>query len=170
MRASYVSNALVDGETVLWRAHYHWLTWVMPVLSLAVPAALWLLTFFYFSPETRAFMHYVMLIVTGLGLLYFLWEVIRLRSTEIAVTNRRFIRKTGWISRDTSEISLRNIEEVKLDQSIWGRILGYGAITVRGTGGSAVSSPLIDNPKQLQKQLQMAISAAQPPRGDTAKS
>ena len=57
--------------------------------------------------------------------------LIRWLTTEIALTTKRFVVKTGWIARSTEEIAHRRIEEVKLDQGILGRILGYGKLTVR---------------------------------------
>ena len=46
----------------------------------------------------------------------------------LLATDSRYIQKTGWIARDTEEISIYKIEEVDLSQSILGRILGYGYI------------------------------------------
>jgi uncharacterized membrane protein YdbT with pleckstrin-like domain len=164
MLSTYVERSLVEGETVQARAHYHWLNWVLPVGAAVLPALFWALAFAVFDGQARGWLNWLWLALFALGLFYFLWEFIRIRSTEIAVTNRRFIRKTGWLARDTSEISLRNIEEVKLDQTIVGRILGYGTLTIRGTGGSTVESPNMDDPKIFQRALQTAMAAAQPPR------
>jgi uncharacterized membrane protein YdbT with pleckstrin-like domain len=54
--------------------------------------------------------------------------------TEIAVTDRHLISKTGFIQRHTTEISIYKVESVDVDQSMLGRVLGYGDVTVRGTG------------------------------------
>lgn len=152
----YVDKALVDGETVIARAHYHWLNWVMPSLGVLVPVAIQILCWVYVGAGTRAWLDYLTIGFIVVGLLYFLWELIRIRATEIAVTDRRFIRKTGWIARDASEIELRSIEEVGLKQTVWGRLLGYGTLTVRGTGAGMVVSPGIDDPKLFQRAIQTA--------------
>jgi uncharacterized membrane protein YdbT with pleckstrin-like domain len=47
-------------------------------------------------------------------------------TTEIAVTNHRIIYKAGLIRRDTVEILM--VESVDVDQSILGRLLGYGTV------------------------------------------
>jgi uncharacterized membrane protein YdbT with pleckstrin-like domain len=57
--------------------------------------------------------------------------------TEIAVTDRRIIYKTGLVQRHTVEISMDKVESVDVDQSVLGRVFGYGTVTVRGTGESA---------------------------------
>jgi len=57
-------------------------------------------------------------------------------SSEFAITNKRVIIKVGLISRKTLEMNLSKIESVNVDQSILGRILRYGTLTVIGTGGT----------------------------------
>ena len=73
---------------------------------------------------------------------------------EFAVTNKRVIVKTGLISRRTLEMNLSKIESVNVDQSIMGRILGYGTITIIGTGGTRESFPKIANPLLFRKKFQ----------------
>lgn len=172
--ASYVDKALVDGETVIARAHYHWLNWVLPCLALLVPLLIQILCWIYVGADTRAWLNYLTVGLIIAGGIYCLWQIIRIRSTEIAVTDRRFIRKTGWIGRDSSEIELRSIEEVGLKVTVWGRILGYGTLTIRGTGAGVIESPGLDDPKIFQKAIQTAqerlrarlgVTGSQPPTG-----
>jgi uncharacterized membrane protein YdbT with pleckstrin-like domain len=56
--------------------------------------------------------------------------------SEFGITNKRLIIKTGILSRRTLELNLSKIESVNVNQSILGRILGYGSIGVIGTGGT----------------------------------
>jgi uncharacterized membrane protein YdbT with pleckstrin-like domain len=55
-------------------------------------------------------------------------------TTELAVTDRRVIYKTGFISRQTVEMNVDKIETVVVDQSLLGRLLDYGTVHVKGTG------------------------------------
>jgi len=55
-------------------------------------------------------------------------------ATEVAVTDRRVIYKTGLIQRHTIEINIDKVESADVDQSILGRLFGFGSITIRGTG------------------------------------
>lgn len=73
---------------------------------------------------------------------------------EFAVTNKRVIVKTGLISRRTLEMNLSKIESVKVDQSIFGRLFGYGTITIIGTGGTRESFPNIAKPLLFRKKFQ----------------
>ena len=68
-------------------------------------------------------------------------------STETDVTDRRVVHKTGFINRRTFEMSLDKIESVDVNQSIMGRILNYGDVTILGVGEgkqkiATIASPL----------------------------
>jgi uncharacterized membrane protein YdbT with pleckstrin-like domain len=75
-------------------------------------------------------------------------------SDEFAITNKRIIVKTGLISRKTLEMNLNKIESVNVDQSILGRMLGYGTIRIIGTGGTREEFPNISNPIEFRKKFQ----------------
>jgi uncharacterized membrane protein YdbT with pleckstrin-like domain len=66
----------------------------------------------------------------------FILPIIQLYTDEYVITNRRVIIKKGLIARYTLEMNLQKIETVNVDQSILGRILNYGCITIVGTGGT----------------------------------
>ena len=73
---------------------------------------------------------------------------------EFAITNKRVIIKTGLISRKTFEMNHSKIESVNVDQSILGRILGYGTISIVGSGGTKEVFPNILKPLQFRKKFQ----------------
>ena len=81
-------------------------------------------------------------------------------TTEIAVTDRRIIYKTGFIARHTAEMNMHRVETVAVEQGIFGRMLNYGLVHIRGTGAgienltkvadplalrSAITAPTMDN-------------------------
>ena len=132
---SYVRKTLGSDEEILFSAKFHW--------TYTFAALLWL----------------IVLGIIVVGVWMFVVMMIRKWTTEIAVTNRRFVYKTGWISRKTEEVSLNRIEEVKLNQSILGRVLGFGRITVHGTGIGEIDLPNIDRPLELRRQITNAKDA-----------
>lgn len=75
-------------------------------------------------------------------------------TNEYAITNKRVVVKTGLISRDTFEMNHSRIESVNVDQGILGRILGYGTISIVGSGGTKVSFPNIKSPLEFRKKFQ----------------
>ncbi len=129
---SYIDASLVAGETIIHRARVSW--WSQFGLVL-----LGILT----------------LVAFGLGLIFFIWAWIRVRSTEIAITNRRVIAKFGFIRRDTVEINLEKVEALRVEQGYWGRILNFGTIFVTGTGSSVepiknIADPLVFRRKFME--------------------
>jgi len=70
------------------------------------------------------------------------------------VTDRRVILKEGWIMRYTEELALTSIEEINLHQGIVGRLLGYGGVTIQGTGAGVIRTPnMMANPVGFRKAI-----------------
>jgi uncharacterized membrane protein YdbT with pleckstrin-like domain len=88
-----------------------------------------------------------------LGLSSALRTFIRRWTTELAVTDRRVIYKEGLIARRTLEMNRSRVESVDVYQTILGRILGYGTITLRGTGGSLEPMHTIDDPLTFRSHI-----------------
>lgn len=65
----------------------------------------------------------------------------------------RIIYKAGFIRRDTVEILMDKVESVDVDQSIMGRLLDYGTVTVRGTGASFEPLKGIAHPIELRSHI-----------------
>jgi uncharacterized membrane protein YdbT with pleckstrin-like domain len=91
-----------------------------------------------------------------LGVSLLAGRFIRGISLEVAVTTDRFVKKTGFVSITTEEVSLDKIEEVNVDESILGRIFGYGTVSVHGTGAGDISVDLVTDPVGLRRQIQTA--------------
>jgi Bacterial PH domain len=81
-------------------------------------------------------------------------------TTEIGVTNHRFIFKRGWLRRTTDELQLSSIEEVNLEQGAFGRLLGYGRLVLHGTGVNDIRLPRLADPVGLRRALQEGMGAA----------
>jgi uncharacterized membrane protein YdbT with pleckstrin-like domain len=78
---------------------------------------------------------------------------IRRATTELAITDHRVIYKTGLLARHTLEMNRSKVESVDVDQTIPGRIFGYGTIIVRGTGGSLEPIRQIVDPLSFRSHL-----------------
>ena len=76
---------------------------------------------------------------------------------ECILTNKRIIIKTGVLSRSTFEVLLQKVEGIGMSQSLMGRLLGYGAIAVTGTGGAKQSFTGIQKPVEFQRMVQKQI-------------
>ena len=80
-------------------------------------------------------------------------------ATEMAVTNRRVLIKTGMGSRRTLDLMLSRVESIGVVETMWGRMLGYGNVVVHGTGGTPESFVLISHPQEFRRQVQQQIGA-----------
>jgi uncharacterized membrane protein YdbT with pleckstrin-like domain len=131
---SYVMKVLQPGESVVYSARLHWFVYLPAVVPLVIAAALaagalelprWRAAF-----EIGAGVFLLFAATTGFR------AFVRRATTELSITSHRVIYKAGLFSRHTIEMSLGKVESVDVDQSILGRIFGYGTVVVRGTGGS----------------------------------
>ena len=74
--------------------------------------------------------------------------------SEFVITNRRIVIKEGFIARRTFEMNLSKIETVNVDQTVMGRILNYGSITIIGTGGTTETFHNIARPMKFRQSFQ----------------
>ena len=138
----YIERILQPGETVAYRGRIHWIIYLpsMIMMLLAVASLIGLAaaqskaTGFSWLFASGAF-------ALGAGVtLASAW--FKRWTTEIDVTNRRIVYKVGFIKRHTVELNMDKVASVDVDQSIFGRLLNYGDITVHGTGDSDVIESL----------------------------
>lgn len=94
----------------------------------------------------RAHLHWVLFLSLKGLLTLFLAPAIQRWSSEFAVTNRRVIIKVGLVSRQTLELSLAKVESIGVEQTLVGRMFGFGSIIVIGTGGTRERFETIANP------------------------
>ena len=158
----YIENSLGSNEVLIARARFHWLHYAAAWLVLFAALAAAVLCYALYSTiwPAAAF-------VTA-GLVGFLAILVPVWTTEIAVTNQRVIVKRGVLARHTDEVELWAIEEANLEQSVLGRLLGYGRINVQGTGDDALEIPAISHPVRFRKAIQDAIGEAARPPGTPA--
>ncbi len=133
----YVSRVLQPGETVVYATRLHWLIYGRAVVLVIIAVALAIGTSFVADkPNVSLALWIAAAIFALLALSAGLRAFLRRTTTELAVTDHRVIYKTGLLARHTLEMNRSKVESVDVDQTIPGRIFGYGTIIVRGTGGS----------------------------------
>jgi uncharacterized membrane protein YdbT with pleckstrin-like domain len=143
----YVDSNLLPNEQVTYRARLHRIIYLFPFCLLIVA----ILVAFAGGRWTA-------LALGVLGLLAMLPPWIRSISSEFAVTNKRVLVKVGLVRRHSLELLLQKVEGIGVDQGILGRILGYGTITVSGTGGTREAFRMIANPLEFRRQVQASLS------------
>jgi uncharacterized membrane protein YdbT with pleckstrin-like domain len=99
-------------------------------------------------------LHWIIYMTAKAILTLWIAPFIQRATSEFAITTKRVIIKEGLIARRTLEMNLSKIETVNVDQSIIGRILNYGSITIIGTGGTHEVFHNIAHPMQFRKAFQ----------------
>ena len=160
----YVDENLITDEVVTYRGKLHWKGLLGPIAITAAFAVLGVIALTYgFGSEGK----HLYWLGTGLiliGVTPLVKTLVQRRSAEFAVTNKRVIFKTGVVQRRTTELFLSKIESVGADQTVLGRMFGYGSIVLRGTGGSTEPFDNIDRPLEFRRQIQEQISKLQEQR------
>jgi uncharacterized membrane protein YdbT with pleckstrin-like domain len=149
----YVEQVLQPGETVIYATSLHWLVYLRAIILLAL-AIICLVVVGGMNDEiAKLVLKVVAAAFCLLALLSALGALIRRSTTELAVTDRRVIFKTGILQRHSMEMNRSKVETVGVDQSILGRMLGYGTVIVRGTGGSFEPIPFIGDPLTFRSHI-----------------
>jgi uncharacterized membrane protein YdbT with pleckstrin-like domain len=106
----------------------------------------------------RSVMTWAALLSFAIGAIFIFIGLLKRNATEMAVTNKRVIVKSGLADRRTIELLLPRIESIAVEESALGRILGYGTVIVRGTGGTPEVFPQIARPLDFREQVQRQIA------------
>ena len=132
---SYALSVLQPGETIIGSGRLHWIIYCWAIVFLVIGSVLVWLGYRY-VPESDFVIAITAAIFGALFVATFLYAWFIRWITEFAVTNRRVISKRGFIWRKTEEMNMDKVETVDINQTILGRLLGYGSIRITGTGGT----------------------------------
>jgi len=154
LMASYVERVLQPGETVRYSGTLHWIIF-LPAFVLLAFSIIGLATM-AISPRVGAgakVFFVIVLVAFVFGALHLLAAWIRRQTTEIAVTDRRVIYKVGLLSRRTIEMNMDKVESVDVRQDLFGRMLDYGTVVIRGTGAGIEPLTSIATPLALRNAI-----------------
>lgn len=171
---SYITKSLVQGETLIFETRHHWIVLLGPLLIsllLGVPGVALLAGAAgpkgsmgstmaelnsNLGPKGMAIFGGVLLLV---ALIIFGYGVAKRNATQMGVTNRRVLIKTGMASRRTLDMMLSKVESIGVEETFWGRMFGYGSVVVHGTGGTPESFVMIAHPQQFRQSVQKQVGA-----------
>jgi hypothetical protein len=160
---SYVEKNLMAGEQVVFQTRHHW---IVMLGALALGALLDLvgaaaLIYLLDQHELSAGARDAGFVGAGLALMagsvLAIAGAMKRNATEIVVTNKRVIVKTGILSRRTFEMLLSRIESIGVQEPMIGRMLGYGTVILRGVGGTPDEFDLIAKPLAFRSHVQEQI-------------
>jgi uncharacterized membrane protein YdbT with pleckstrin-like domain len=143
----YIEEILQPGERLLYSTNAHWIFYLPAILAWIAVVILLVLSR---ATTTEGITLLCLSTAAVIAIVAVYWTVrawFHRWTTETDVTNLRVVHKNGFIKRRTFEMSLDKVESVDVNQSILGRILNYGDVTILGVGEgketiSTIASPL----------------------------
>ncbi len=134
----YADSLLSTGERIIHREKQHWFVFVwgarFTILALIVGIILaWVsagLAPDGVSGSARTILSWVVVIIFVVGLAVLLWTILHYLNQEYVITNRRVMQVAGVLNKTSTDSSLEKINDARLEQSIFGRIFGFGDLDV----------------------------------------
>jgi uncharacterized membrane protein YdbT with pleckstrin-like domain len=149
----YIDEILQPGEKVLYSTNAHWIFYLPAIGAWIVAIVLFILSRAT-SVDGLIVLCLAASALVAIAALY--WTVkawFHRWTTETDVTNMRVVHKTGFIRRRTFEMALDKVESVDVNQSILGRILNYGSVTIKGVGEGNETIPTIGAPLDFRNHI-----------------
>jgi uncharacterized membrane protein YdbT with pleckstrin-like domain len=155
---SYIVEAtLIKGESIVYRTKLHWAIFLWPMFWLVL-TILNLPALITADPGTidtgPATFFALIALITGT------YEQTKFKWSEFVITNKRVVVKYRVVGAKSLEILLNNIESIMVNQGMLGNILGYGTITIIGTGGTKHRYHKINAPLKFRKIVQEQVASA----------
>lgn len=145
--ARYIDEILQPGEKVLYSTNAHWMFYLPAIGAWIVAFALVILSRTTVNDNLTMLCLASAAVIAVVALYWTVHAWFHRLTTETDVTNRRVVHKTGFIRRRTFEMALDKVESVDVNQTIMGRLLNYGDVTILGVGEgretiSTIAEPL----------------------------
>jgi uncharacterized membrane protein YdbT with pleckstrin-like domain len=149
---AYYKKVLQTDETVKYLGGLHWIIYGYAILLglCALAAAAWLLGA---DDQQKPVAEGIVAIAALLALIFYIRSWFRRVGTEIVVTDKRIILKRGFIARHTEEMNITKVETVDVEQTVAGRIFGYGTVLIRGVGSSLEPLRVVSAPIALRNSI-----------------
>jgi len=142
----YIDANLLADEIVIYKARLHWIIFVKASALIFLG-----LGFAFLQPLVAA-------VVVLIGITALISPAVDYLTSEFGVTDKRVIIKVGFIRRRTLELLLRHVEAISVEQSVTGRMLDFGSLTLTGTGGVKESFNDVRSPLEFRRRIQGAAS------------
>jgi uncharacterized membrane protein YdbT with pleckstrin-like domain len=146
---SYIKHVLQPGETVRYQGSTHWMLYLPAILLAATGIIVLVIT--WGAPQPYGLLVAIACLLVGFVLAVRAWWI--RWNTEIAVTDRRVIYVRGFFARKSVEVHMNQIESVDVDQTLLGRLFGYGDVTIHGTGNTYDPLRAVDRPIALRNEI-----------------
>lgn len=128
MAKSYLEGLLGENEQILLETHQHWFVLFGKIfLEIFLIALLFGGSLALSALYPVALYGLVLVLVPLVGLVN---DILVWRNKAYVVTNRRVIQISGVFNKDVVDSSLEKVNDVKMSQTFFGRMFGYGDIEI----------------------------------------
>ena len=151
---NYINKSLAQGETI--RSTHKPSKWMLLAPSIVFVTSLIMLTFPIIAQMQGIGAIGLFSFAVGyfiFGLIVMLTALINVYTTEYGITDKKVIAKSGLIARKVDELRLDKFEGADVNQSILGRIFGFGDVVFSGTGLQKVSFAWVPNPLEVKRTI-----------------
>ena len=144
----YIQKNLMQGEKEVYEAKFHGIVYAWPCIIAFLALGFFFITSWSFLLR--------LILVLAVWLAIFLWCVSINGGKQYVLTSRRLIFKRGIVKRTSFELLLRKCEGIRIEQSIMGRMLGYGSVLVT-TGEATNRYDYIKHPLEFSTAINQQI-------------
>lgn len=149
----YIEEVLQPGEQVRYSTTIHGIVYVPGVVCLILAGACFVASRAVEGGGMTLLVLGASVVLAAIGVILLLRAWFWRWTVETDVTNLRVVHKEGFVRRRTFEMNLDKVESVDVDQSIAGRVFGWGDVTIRGVGEGAERITMIGAPLEFRNHI-----------------
>jgi len=160
---AFPRRLLAEGEQLIMDLRPHWIALAMPLAETALLVAAVIAALIYVPDSWPTAVRWG---IVGVGVVLFLIHPLRRivawATSHFVVTSDRVIHRSGWFAKQSMEIPLENVSDVKFHQGIFERVIGAGDLTLEspGTFGQETFGD-VRKPEHVQKTIYEMTEANQ---------
>jgi membrane protein YdbS with pleckstrin-like domain len=151
----FPKRLLSTGEDLLLDLRPHWIALVAPAGAIALAAAVAAVLLIYLPDSWPSWTRWaIVLAAAAFAAIVAVPAIIRWATSHFVVTTERVIHRSGWFAKQSMEIPLENISDVRFHQGVFERIIGAGDLTIEspGTFGQETFED-VRKPERVQKTI-----------------
>ncbi len=153
MSLEYFEQQLAQNEKILYSTRQHWAFLVRHIIVAAlvfagILALVMLLDFSWAKDTSWVSWLYLFLLLPGVLIA---WRALQWRQKVYVITNRRVARAKGVLSKNVKDSSLEKVNDIVLNQPLFGRLLGYGTLKILTAAETGLNwMPMIGDPVRFK--------------------
>ena len=121
---------LGEHEHIVFTTHQHWMVLAKALIANFVLALVIVLASVIAAIVLANPMAYFAMLLLIVPLARFVYHFLLWQNREYIISNRRVIQIEGIINKNVIDSSLEKVNDVKMTQSVFGRILDYGDVEI----------------------------------------